>query len=457
MRRTFRRKLSQQQFRRKLAAVVVFIAFYSLGVLHLYTRDRIPPHTRLGQMDVSGRTKTELEQRIGDELNRPVKLQINERVYDYSYADLGVGIDTELAWSHLIAPGQRQFPVSIWRYFTAFARQRTVPPPLTYSVDYSRYVDETVFDFGPARDTVQVDAKEKIIEFQEHEQRYTLDDGSLKGLLAYHFGEEQPVLTPFLKKLNNTKKETIYSHNELLRLLFSKPVTVILRWQEKPLTFRLLTADIKRMTAVHVDPDTADLSVSLDDAVFADIMSQYVQKLRLPAERRLAMKPARDTMERILRQRMEGNIIDYLEASIDDGPNTAGNLAEKYIEVDISQQRMYLFDHGSIHATYRISSGAEYPTPVGSFTIMNKAENAFSSIYNVWMPYWMGFFYSNEVNAMIGIHELPYSEAENGIRSPQANDQIGAPSTGGCIALEVGAAQEVFTFADVGTPVYIYN
>lgn len=415
------------------------------------------PNTYIGQINVSGRNRSEMDMLLTKHLEQTLRLQIKNRIYKYTYAKLGIGIDTDAAWQRSLLPKQQTFPYSLITYAQAVVSPpRKLPPPLTFTFDYTKFIADTKFDFSSSSDNIAVDAKEKIIAYLENEQQFTIDSGSLQGLITYHFGEPEPLMEPHLIKTNIAKKETVYSNNELLKLMFSKPITVIIRDQQKPVTFILSKDELKRITAVRVDPDTAQLSISLDTQVFADIMSQYTKNLKLPPERQIAMKPAKDKMEHILTARMNGNVIDYLEVSLDDGPNTTGDISGKYIEVDISQQRMYLFDQGNIYASYSISSGSEFPTPVGEFSIMNKAENAFSNIYNVWMPYWMGFSFNKEVNAMLGIHELPYSETE-GIGRVQSSDKIGSPSTGGCIALDVGAAKEVYTFADVGTPVYIYN
>ncbi|MCX6791790.1 MAG: L,D-transpeptidase [Candidatus Gottesmanbacteria bacterium] len=68
----------------------------------------------------------------------------------------------------------------------------------------------------------------------------------------------------------------------------------------------------------------------------------------------------------------------------------------------------------------------------------------------------MGFSYSDKLHAYFGIHEQPYALTADG--KPVIRDQrLGTPSTGGCIALAPGASEEVYSFASVGTPVYIYN
>jgi lipoprotein-anchoring transpeptidase ErfK/SrfK len=154
---------------------------------------------------------------------------------------------------------------------------------------------------------------------------------------------------------------------------------------------------------------------------------------------------------------MEGNHSEIIRRKLDYRPNTDGKQADKYIEIDLSQQRMYLFRDGEIYTSYPISSGRYFPTPTGVFTILNKAPNAYSDIYHVWMPYWMAFFYHSQLKAYFGIHELPYWLTANGQKIQRPREFIGSPNTGGCIALDVDTARQVYAFGDIGMPVYIYD
>lgn len=139
-----------------------------------------------------------------------------------------------------------------------------------------------------------------------------------------------------------------------------------------------------------------------------------------------------------------------LVLGVDDGPTSQGELSPKYLEVDLSQQKMYFFIGGKLHKSYRISTGLDYPTPVGEFHILNKAPLAFSGIYNVWMPYWMAFEYAGDVGAYLGVHEKAYSHLEKGKKIYNHDREIGDKLTGGCVALAPGDSQEVYTLSDVG-------
>lgn len=144
-----------------------------------------------------------------------------------------------------------------------------------------------------------------------------------------------------------------------------------------------------------------------------------------------------------------------LVLGVDDGPTSKGELAGKYIEVDISQQKLYFFASGSLAKIYTISTGLDYPTPVGEFHIINKAPLAFSGIYNAWMPYWMAFEYAGDVGAYLGFHEKAYTSLVKGKKIYSHDREIGDKLTGGCIALSEKDAKEVYDHSDIGMLVRI--
>jgi len=138
------------------------------------------------------------------------------------------------------------------------------------------------------------------------------------------------------------------------------------------------------------------------------------------------------------------------EATIIDQPPVMQEVIvkEKYIDVDISDQIMTLYQDGEINSVYEVSTGRySMPTPLGEFKIFSKEENHWSNTYKLYMPFSMQFlsgFY---------IHELPYWPS--GYR--EGVDHLGTRVSHGCIRLGIGAAKEVYNFADIGTPVVIHQ
>lgn len=128
---------------------------------------------------------------------------------------------------------------------------------------------------------------------------------------------------------------------------------------------------------------------------------------------------------------------------------TPGLYAGKYIEVDLSSQTLYQFDGETMAGKHRVSTGKwSTPTPIGTYTINSKNPRAYSSTYDLYMPYWMAF-----IGSTYGLHELP--EWADGTK--EGASHIGTPVSHGCIRLGVGDAAEVYDWADVGTTVVIHR
>lgn len=122
----------------------------------------------------------------------------------------------------------------------------------------------------------------------------------------------------------------------------------------------------------------------------------------------------------------------------------------KYIDINLAQQTMVIFENGKALDAYLVSSGKKgMETPVGDFQIRNKSPKPWSKKYALFMPNWMAIVPSGE----IGIHELP--EWPGGYKEGQ--NHLGIPVSHGCVRLGVGPAKRVYDWADIGTPVLIYS
>lgn len=138
-------------------------------------------------------------------------------------------------------------------------------------------------------------------------------------------------------------------------------------------------------------------------------------------------------------------------------PGTDGTYHTRYIEVDLSQQMLYIWENGKLNKKYVISSGANNNTPTGNYSIINKARNAYSSIYKKWMPYWMAFTYLYKYGAWAGFHELTYWYDEYGNKVYEDENRLGQAVSGGCIRLGRGEAEEFYNWAKIGDPVLIHE
>ena len=123
----------------------------------------------------------------------------------------------------------------------------------------------------------------------------------------------------------------------------------------------------------------------------------------------------------------------------------------KRIVIDISEQRMTVYENGQVRNSYIVSTGvSDSPTMAGTFQVQTHELNAYASNWDLYMPHFMGI-YEAWPGFMNGIHGLPL--LSNGQRLWAST--LGSPASYGCIILDLPAAEDLYTWADPGVVVEI--
>lgn len=440
--------------KRTKLVVIAAIIINSVFVLQLYANFFVYPNTYLGDTNISGKTRAQVTAILDTWMHLSYHVRIKDRQYSYSYTDLGIITNVDETLATIFAPNTH-FPASIISLMQALTTPRVVAPTVNFTQQFAQFIHDSVFDFSDgAADYVLFDEKDKTLSYEENAEKYRIQEASFKKLLAERFGDNTLPLYPQLTKLRNAEVESVITTSEKLNNIFTEPLLVYVDASGNIKSFYLSEKELLTATSVSFTADTG-LSIKIDEPIFAAMIDTHVKRLGFLTKHSVTTPKVQEEFLRILEDRTKGAGTYALRIGLDDGPNTTGSQADKYIEVDISQQRMYLFTGGVMTKSYRVSTGSEYPTPVGQFTILNKTGLGFTTIYNSWLPYWMGFAYSEELGAYFGIHEVPYTLVDGG--KIQRSYTTNAPNTGGCVALSPGDAVQVYRFADIGTPVYIFE
>ena len=121
----------------------------------------------------------------------------------------------------------------------------------------------------------------------------------------------------------------------------------------------------------------------------------------------------------------------------------------KYILVDISEQHMYVYEGDALVYSFVASTGIGNSTRIGTFAVQTKLPNAYASTWDLWMPSWLGIYYSHGLEN--GIHALPI--LSNG--ATLWAGFLGRPVSYGCVVLGTYEAQVLYDWAEIGTPVEI--
>lgn len=121
------------------------------------------------------------------------------------------------------------------------------------------------------------------------------------------------------------------------------------------------------------------------------------------------------------------------------------------IVVDISEQRMYVYEGEELRWEWVISTGEPgRDTAVGDFAIQSKIPMAYASTWNLDMPHWLGIYWSGPLEN--GIHALPIKR-DTGYKL--WDGFLGQRVSYGCVILSDENAETLFNWVEMGTPVKI--
>jgi tetratricopeptide (TPR) repeat protein len=126
-------------------------------------------------------------------------------------------------------------------------------------------------------------------------------------------------------------------------------------------------------------------------------------------------------------------------------------LNQQRVVVDVSEQRMYVYEGEELIWNWVVSTGEPgRDTAYGNFAIQSKIPMAYASTWNLDMPYWLGIYWSGPLEN--GIHALPV------VRSTGYklwDGFLGQRVSYGCVILSDENAETLFNWVKMGTPVVI--
>lgn len=422
----------------------------ALGAYYLnsYCKNHTGPNVYINQLNVSRLTKRELISLMYQELNKPLTVKIKNRNYTYSYKALGLEIDQQKISDEL-------FTTNSLQWLKTSSIKKIYSPSLVFGSTFDQFVEKTVYDFSLSREEIIVNNQEKELTFQNNEEKFQIDKESLKKLVLNTFSKKKTIEPKLIALKKTETPKNIVELNLKIKDLYAQAITVYLQNQNQKIAFTLNSEILKKLLIISY---TDKLIIDIDRTYWKDLLSEKTIALKAQySDFSIDSEKLFNELKQLIQSRFVGIPQSILVQELKQSANTNGDKAKKYIEIDLSQQKMYLWDNGLNIAIHTVSSGLYYKTPAGIYKILNKAINAYSDIYNVWMPYWMAFSLDKTVNAYLGIHELPYWVSIDGQQIRRPRDFLGSPHTGGCVSLDVGIAERVYQWADIGTPVYIFE
>lgn len=427
--------------------------------MSIYTQKHSLPNSFIAYLNVSGKSKNDIVKLLEYEETKTLQVKIKNRVYRYSYNSLGVVLDKTVLINKLFEHTQKPFFSRMYTFVRSLVFPNKYYPSLLFTRNFNDKMRNTTYDFSLQDDEVTFNSQKETVEYKKNEDKYKIDSSHFKLQLLLSFGQKEQILIPKTIAINSNATQKVITQTNLnLPNAIDQPITIAIqdKMETRPIT--LEPSILKSVLGVSYQKDENQVEFSIKNDDLKRLIQTNTKDMKLDtAEKHLDFQKLSESLSSVIVDRLKGETIDSIIAPIQYAANTKGELAKKYIEIDLSEQMMFRWENGNQIATHVVSTGYWFKTPPGTYKILNKAVNAYSDIYNVWMPYWMAFSYENSLDAYLGIHELPYWIARDGKEMRRPRDFLGTPRTGGCVSLDIGIAKQVYEWADIGTPVYIYN
>ncbi len=139
-----------------------------------------------------------------------------------------------------------------------------------------------------------------------------------------------------------------------------------------------------------------------------------------------------------------------------DLPATDGRYSNKYIEIDNSKQKLYVWIDGKVEKEILLSGPKVGYEVYGVFPIVDKGISPIAPTGR-YMPYWMAFYYSKRQDSWYGLHALIWWYDENGKKVYEPTTNIGVRRSGGCIRMLYEDSKYLYEIFEKGDHILIHE
>lgn len=470
-----------------LLGIFIFIMVFSLGFWGYVGAfsGKVYPGVSVAGYNVGGLTNSEAKKTIDKKIAKLESVGVSFTIQDtkstiLSYKELGISFDKESTLKNVFEIGRTK---------NSLNRLKEIIEALFYGnkIDLSIKIDQDKFN-----NKVNDLAKDKTI--QAKNAAFRVVNGEL-GIVKDEFGIEIDLESMLMAIKELVNLENIYQSINLqtrkiqpkislveitslksdVESYLAKNISII--WQNYK--FKPSKGEVVNWLIFEKESKNSQVKIMVSDEAIKNYIDQEIAKQidklaidrQVDAETNEVISEGQDgrvvnedklleeiknslsstnkeiviTLEMLVKERGETKIKSKTIVSEEGTPGMAEG---KYIEVNLSTQKLYLFEGKNQLAAYTVSTGKwDTPTPTGTRYIDGKTNRAWSNKYGLYMPYWMS------LGGGYGIHELP--EWPNGYKEGESH--LGTPVSHGCIRLGVGSAEFVYNWVAVGTSVFIHK
>lgn len=464
-----------KKIRIKMLITTLVIAGLFLGLFFGTNKifaQKIYPGVRVLGIHLGGKSKEQAQTILVEKITQidatGTSVSYNGTLYKPTLSQLGYTLSADQLAQKAYSIGKDQYPLfALLNY-----QNLKVEPPL----DETKFKECINTKFGslniPSQDASFKIENRKVI-LIEGKDGQEIDWENLKELLSRNMNKNngQPTELKTVIKKPTIQNSDILKISKTIEARIDREITLFDK--EKNKTFKItpeiigswlkLTKENDRNNNIKVDFDQDKIKNYLNDQIVSQINVTVKDRKVAANDENNVLDEGRDgrtldieqTVTAIIKAidsnskekiNLKINIVQRKTRKVYDENVLGGRFPGKYIEIVLSQQALYCFEGENLINKFTISTGKwSMPTPRGQRAIYSKTERAWSETYGLYMPWW------NDIGGGYGIHELP--EWPGGAKEGEGH--LGIPVSHGCVRLGVGAAQWVYDWAPIGTPVFI--
>ena len=455
------------------------IAYVGNATLTRYFRNRYAPNTWINGVYCTGRTVSDINQELIQNLGIPEMVVEdncgNQYSYDLKLASLNYDYSDALT---------RELHAQKTKGWMREATQETLLEPGKAFISFD---EDKVSEWWNSLPIVKDEAAEPILEISYGEDGYLLKNTLVNRLKtgkalseivnAISEGKTHLSLSDadcyFDHEMTDSQKDTYHIWEELKRM---EKCALVYDMGAEQVTFdesvmgKLIAKD-KNGTPLKNAKDSYYYDLELADEMIAQLCEPYQTygkdrelqtsresgdvvvvpggnfgtEIDVKAEQEYFKKVLEDKQLRLLG---ETHVPKYLHETLVRGLDDVGGT---YIEVDITEQTIHFYQNGELMVTSGVVTGnlsTRHGTPQGVFCIQGKYKNrvlrgpGYASFVRRWMPVYKG----------IGLHDANWRKnSEFGGETYKRN------GSHGCINMPDDTTDIIFEKAEIGTPVFIFK
>lgn len=456
-----------------IIALILVFCFVDL-VLNVITMGRMYPGVSIAAKDMSFQTRKQVIDILHQQQPKhTLTVTVGDKSFRTSTSDLGTQYDVNTTVNTAYEAGRATAPL-----LSLLRLGSNGQVGYAYSIDQTKlksFVQSVLYSAGYSATNAKVVIQDGVVSIEQDKSGLRIDEKQLNRLLSNALANGKDayvVLEPKQVEAELKVADTLQAKEQAEKLL-ERQVTI--HYNNKD-----YTAD--KVALGHMigfrEVTMADGKMKLEVYIAQEQVAGWVQSVAnqidiKPVNKKIEVRNGTSTVTQEGKDGLaisQQPLIDAIVSGLSKDTNvnvdaTASPVAYKteynrtvgldynqYIEVNLSQQRLWAWQDNKVVFTTPVTSGASaygFGTPTGLFSIYGKERSRYLNGaqygwgYNVYVDYWMPF------NGGVGFHDADWRSSFGG------QDYIGGGSHG-CVNMSKSSAAFLYGWASIGTPVWVH-